>query len=281
MKIQIASDLHLEALAREREPGVVYRSAMDGRGRVIERGPGPSRPPDAVFRPVDGRDLLILAGDIGTDTLALAFVEQELERSPVIYVPGNHEYYSGRTREVIDAVWRALAMERPGLHYLTGEALTLDGVRFWGGPWYSDLWGITPHDRAGAWYHRDVAWGINDFYAGYGGAAWSVARHINHFHAQTDLLRAHAGALDVVITHWPPMKGAIHPKYDGDVLNPYFINDQDDLVREIGAKLWISGHTHEAYDYTVGETRCVGNPTGYSGEYHQSRLFRPDQVVEV
>ena len=98
---------------------------------------------------------------------------------------------------------------------------------------------------------------------------------------QTKVLRKQAGQVDVAITHWPPTKEAIHPQFEGDSLNPYFINDREDLVRAVGAKLWISGHTHEAYDYRVGETRCIGNPTGYSGEYRESRLFRPDGVVEV
>ena len=90
-----------------------------------------------------------------------------------------------------------------------------------------------------------------------------------------------AGQVDVVITHWPPTKEAIHPIFEGDKYNPYFINDREDLVRTIGAKLWISGHTHEAYDYRVGITRCIGNPTGFSGEHRQSERFRPDKVVQV
>ena len=102
-----------------------------------------------------------------------------------------------------------------------------------------------------------------------------------HHQAQTELLAAQTGCVDVMITHWPPTKAAIHPRFEGDELNPYFINDREDLVRAISAKLWVSGHTHEAYDYEVGPTRCIGNPTGYSGDYRQSRLFRPDKVVEI
>ena len=256
MKIQIASDLHLEGRAGHMPSG-------------------------SAFRTVPGRDVLVLAGDIGNATQARSFVLGELDASPVIYVPGNHEYYSGRCREDIDAAWKALADEHTGLQYLTAETLELDGIRFWGGPWYSDLWGVTTHDAVGVGYRRQVEWSVADFHARWGGATWSIDRHINHHLVQTDLLAACAGKVDVVITHWPPTKEAIHPKFDGDALNPYFINDKADLVREIGAALWISGHTHEAYDYQIGATRCLGNPTGYSGEDRQSRLFRPDKVVRV
>ena len=272
MKIQIASDLHLEGFAASQPaPGWTRQARLDG-----------PYPPTEAFAPVPSRDLLVLAGDIGTGSLAREFVERELAISPVLYVPGNHEYYRRlMRRERIDADWKAFAAERPGLYYLIGEAVEIDGMRFWGGPWYSDLWGATAHERAGAWYHRDVGSGILDFWAGWNSGEWTVARHIEAHHAQTVLLRRHAGAVDVVVTHWPPTTEAIHPKFDGDALNPYFINDKEDLVRETGAALWISGHTHEAYDYRIGGTRCLGNPTGYSGEHRVSWLFRPDKVVEV
>ena len=281
MKIQIASDLHLEMYAAQGRRWV-YRSATDARGRPRTPEGGPVYPPVEAFAPVPGRDLLILAGDIGTGDLAIDFVERELKTSPVLYVPGNHEYYVRVTRRGwLDDEWQAFAATRPSLHFLTGEPVEIGGIRFWGGPWFSDLWGVTAHERDGAWYHRDVASSILDYWAGWNSGEWTVARHIEEHHAQTALLREHAGAVDVVVTHWPPTKEAIHPKFDGDSLNPYFINDQEDLVREIGAKLWISGHTHEAYDYQIGATRCIGNPTGYSGEVRESRLFRPDKVVEV
>ena len=59
MKIQIASDLHLE-LRRNYEPEIH----------------------------AEDRDVLVLAGDNVHERLGL--FEEELRRTPVIYVPGNH-----------------------------------------------------------------------------------------------------------------------------------------------------------------------------------------------
>ena len=251
MKIQIASDLHLEGR----------------KGYMPER---------AAFDPVPSRDLLVLAGDIGTHLLAREFVLRELEISPVIYVPGNHEYYTPRSRSEVDRDWTTLAASEPDLHYLIAEGVTIDGVRFWGAPWYSDLWGATD-----PWDLATVRNGIMDFWAPVNGdGEWTLSRHINHHLAQTELLAAQAGKVEVIITHWPPTKGAIHPKFEGDKLNPYFYNDREDLVQAIGARLWVSGHTHEAYDYDVGSTRCVGNPAGYLGEPRISAVFKPDKVIE-
>ena len=252
MKIQIASDLHLE----------MYQGGM---------------PHPAYFRAVEDRDLLVLAGDIHVHTGAKDFVTRELEISPVIYVPGNHEYYCEHIRDSVDMAWRAIASSRSGFHFLVTKAVSIGGVRFFGAPWYSDLWGSQD-----PWAWALIENSVNDFWDRTEGRdRWTVSRHIDTHNQQTESLLTVAGNVDVVITHWPPTKQAIHPKFEGDRLNPYFINDHEYVVRKIGAKLWISGHTHEPYDYSIGVTRCVGNPSGYPGEYQVSDLFRPDRIVEV
>ena len=151
MKIQIASDLHLE-------------------------GTPSHMPDDDAFRPMPDRDVLILAGDIGRRMMAQDLVQRELAISPVIYVPGNHEYYTEARRADVDANWTRLAERCPDLHYLIANGVTLDGVRFWGAPWYSDLWGVTPHDSLGARLWRDVTWGINDFNPPWNGGAEPVVQ---------------------------------------------------------------------------------------------------------
>ena len=252
MRIQVASDLHLEFGNRTVPAGHTFRSVTD-------------------------RDVLVLAGDIGRERMARTFVEQEAEVSPVVYVPGNHEYYSSHSRASIDESWRALAAEIASLHYLVADGVTIGGVRFWGVPWYSDLWGTTD-----PWDLATVHTGVNDFWEPYNGSGeWTLARHINHHLAQSDLLAAQAGQVDVVVTHWPPTKAAMHPRFVGDSLSPYFYNDREDLVRAIGAKLWIAGHTHDPFDYQVGATRVVGNPAGYLDETSDPGLFRPDRIVKL
>ena len=252
MKIQIASDLHLE-LRRNYEPEI------------------------HDFYPVEDRDVLVLAGDIGTYMNAWGFIEEELRRTPVIYVPGNHEYYSWQTREHVDKAWCHKARQNPDLHYLIAEGVSIGGIRFWGAPWYSDLFGR--RDRS---HLRDVEYGISDFspkFSDFG--RWTIARHLQEHARQTRLLREQAGRVDVVITHWPPTLDAVAPRFEGDPLNGYFVNDREGLVEEIGARYWISGHVHDAYRAVVGNTLVLGNPAGYPNAKPESRLFRPDLAIEV
>ena len=252
MKIQIASDLHLE-MRKHNEPEL------------------------HDFCPVEDRDVLVLAGDIGTYVNAWSFVEQELRRSPVIYVPGNHEYYSWQTREHTDDAWKNKARQYPDLHYLIAEGVTIGGVRFWGAPWYSDLFG-----RRDKRYLKFVEGSINDFdpkFDDFG--RWTVARHLEEHARQTKLLREEADLVDVVITHWPPTRDAIAPRLKGDGLNGYFVNDREDLVEDIGAQIWISGHVHDPYRAVVGNTVLIGNPTGYSRDPLECGLFRRDFAIDV
>ena len=252
MKIQIASDLHLE----------LHRNHL---------------PPYEDFWPVADRDVLVLAGDIGTYTNALEFIESEAGISPVIYVPGNHEYYTSWGRRATDEFWREVAEETDDLYYLDGEGLVLAGVRFWGAAWYSDLRG-----RRDAGHLNLIENSIHDFSSENNDhGKWTVRKHIEEHARQTELLRAQAGQVDVVITHWPPVRQATPPRFRGSALNTYFVNDREDLVEEIGAYLWISGHVHDPYDCTMGWTRCIGNPVGYPGELPETTGFRPDMTVEV
>ena len=256
MRIQIASDLHLES----------WLGAM---------------PDEQAFKPAEGRDLLVLAGDIGVQLGALPFIERELAHSPVLYVLGNHEHFSPTTHAELEKAWMRNAHVTPGLHFLNGSTTTINGVRFYGCTWYSGLWDNNERNAAAA-----IRRCITDFHAPYDDAgAWTVQRHVETHRQQTQAMRQHAGDVDVIVTHWPPTLHALHPKYvrPGStevLLNRYFINDEEPLVREMGAKFWISGHTHMPHEATVGKTVSVGNPTGYRTEPRNAG-FRADRIIEV
>ena len=247
MKIQIASDLHMEHWRRDL--------------------------PDPVdqFAPDEARDLLILAGDItdGKTDYGLAFIRRELDISPIIYVPGNHEYYYA-SKQKVDNWWRAFATYHPGFHYLNDETVEIGGLRFYGAEWCSDFWGDAQH-----YYFERL---VMDFHLT---RDWNTTRHVAEFRRVTESMKKLAGEVDVVITHFPPTLDALdRALYEGALTNPYFINDCEWLVQYIGATLWVSGHTHSPFDYRVGQTRVIGNPRGYREETPQPG-FSVMKTVEV
>ena len=247
MKIQIASDLHFE----------MWQEDL----------------PDPVdqFTPDETRDLLILAGDItnGRTDYGLPFIGRELNISPVIYVPGNHEYYYS-SKQKVDDWWRAFGKYHAGFYYLNDDTAEIGGLTFYGACWCSDFWGEEQH----YYFNRLIA----DFHLT---RDWDTTRHVEEFRRVTDNMAALAGKVDVVITHFPPTLAALDRRlYEGSLLNPYFINDCEWLVQYLKPKLWVSGHTHTPFDYQVGDTRVIGNPRGYREEPAQPG-FSATKTVEV
>ena len=233
MKIQFASDLHLEFLER-RFPGF----------RAVE-------PTDA--------DVLVLAGDIHRHARALEVFQDW--PCPVLLLHGNHELYRGVAEDVLDDLRRG---SRCGsVTYLECEATYLDDVRFLGCCLWTDfaLYGA-PQDSM-----RAAEKGVMDYQAirtRNGRFSPEDARNMHELSRKwltSELGRPFSGKT-VVITHHGPHRGSIHAKYDCNELNPCFISDMNELIA--GTALWIHGHVHHSFDYCVAGTRIVANPRGYA-----------------
>jgi Icc-related predicted phosphoesterase len=69
----------------------------------------------------------------------------------------------------------------------------------------------------------------------------------------------------VVCTHHTPSHQSCHPRYAHDqIMNGGYHSDLSELILDRpNIKLWTHGHTHEDYDYVIGNTRVVCNPRGY------------------
>ena len=183
----------------------------------------------------------MLAGDIHVELGALAFIERELVRSPVLYVAGNHEHYGSMTHEALGEAWRSIAHETPGLHFLNGQAgnhrrravLRMHVV----------LGTVGRRGAEGRSGNRSLRHGTSGHHTTMP-EKWTVRCHVETHRRQTQAMRRHAGEVDVVVTHWPPtLHALLHPMYaDGRastevLLNRYFINDEEALVREMDARV--------------------------------------------
>jgi len=103
MKLWILSDLHIE--------GCVWDMP----------GPAPSY------------DVMIAAGDIHDPaSLGVEWLAERSNGKPVIYVPGNHEWYAHRQPFTVKSETKAARKRAADLdvHFLMDEAVVIDGVRF-------------------------------------------------------------------------------------------------------------------------------------------------------
>jgi predicted phosphodiesterase len=82
----------------------------------------------------------------------------------------------------------------------------------------------------------------------------------------------------VVLTHHGVSPLSINEKYRGDKLNYAFMSDLSNDIIDHGPDIWVHGHTHNSFDYTLGKTRVIVNPYGYKDveanpEYNRNLLI--------
>jgi predicted phosphodiesterase len=229
-----------------------------------------------------------------------AFFEQvSNEFAKVIYILGNHEHYNGDFAYSYGILKRHLA-KFPNIQVMDKETLELEDVTFV----CATMW-TSMNDEDPVTLHavKDM---MNDFrnvknsnrmisrtVPLYDDGEYNVDRKVighkvkeepSKFSPQ-DSVDDHKQALDyinhvlmnddtkkyVVVSHHTPSWQSCAPKWLGDrVMNGAFHTELGDFIAyRPQIKLWVHGHTHDDFDYAIGETRVVCNPRGYIG--HESR----------
>ena len=248
MRIRIYSDLHLEFSPFE----------------------APSTPCDVV----------VLAGDICVNRRGLAWALEAFPDVPVIYVPGNHEYY-GRA---IPKLTEELREEAQGtnVHVLDCESVSIGGVRFLGCTFWTDmaLDGdpklVSPHAEQRMTDFKQVR--VSPSFRRLQATDYRLF-HSRAYSWLTNELLAERPGPTVVVTHHAPSRASLPEKYQGSPLSACYASRCDDLLNRCGPDLWIHGHVHASSDYRVGPTRVVCNPRGYDDE--PVTTFDPHFTIEL
>jgi predicted phosphodiesterase len=236
--------------------------------------------------PATDADVVILAGDIARPDHAGAWARR-IDR-PVVYVAGNHEFYGSDLPRALHDLRRECTGS--GVQVLEQDAWVFGGVRFLGTTLWSDFRLLATGDERPSAMAGAVRL-IRDFQriaVDDGGA-----RRLFTPHDSQALFDASAAWLDaqlqqpfdgptVVITHHAPSRRSIHPRFEGSPLNGCFVSDLEHLMGGERVRLWIHGHTHDSFDYTVHGTRVLCNPRGYVLKgVGENAAFDPALVVAV
>jgi hypothetical protein len=271
MKIQLLSDLHLEA-----HPHWKATSAP-------------------------GADVLVLAGDVGSYQSGSQLADADFGLgqfsaaagwpTPVIFVPGNHEY-DGMDFDAAHARLRETC-DRLGLLWLERETLVLQGVRFIGTTLWTDFDALAPSDGTSATAltrqlkAREKAFRAANYYlkktlTTRNGEPWlAEGVRAQALICQQWLAGALAVPFDgttVAITHFAPSLRSADPRYGMVPGTAGFCNALDALLPQ--AKLWLHGHLHSPSDYVDQSCRVVANPLGYARKNEQTR-FHAQMLIEI
>jgi len=257
--VQLASDLHLE----------------------FDRGPSA-----LVLLDDDvNRDVLVLAGDVDLGTKADKFILKMLEFSDVVYVLGYHEGYRNEYLGML-AAWKGPTTKRVNkeaqeagfkgrLYFLENDEVVLQGVRFLGCTLWSDF------SKGNPVVMNEARWGMNDYLlTSLNEAPDNDSLDLPKMQPEHTLLFHNASVKflekklaedfdgpTVVVTHHAPSNLSVPEMFKNDSLNgAYFTNLEYLMLPSEDRKapeLWLHGHTHNSFSYTVGETDVVCNPRGY------------------
>ncbi len=207
-------------------------------------------------------DVVVLAGDIGVGVEGLRWAGESFPGTPVVYVPGNHEFYGHDV-----AILERLRAEAPAnVHVLDDEQAEIGGVRFLGCVLWSDFALHGEARQASAM--RSASTDMNDFAQIRRGDRAFQPRDALEWHLRSRrwlaerLCEPFAGQT-VVVTHHAPSPRSIAPRYAGSPLSPAFASDLESLMETWDIALWVHGHLHDSFDYEVAGTRVVCNPRGY------------------
>ena len=236
MKIQYASDLHLEFKSNSE---YLLKKPLEPAG-----------------------DILILAGDItymGSeahnhhpfwDWASAHFTE-------VLVCPGNHEFYKGYDLATLNDGY--CEHIRPNVRRIYNDIVHLDDTDII----ISTLWS---HIDAG----NEIACAerIADFarIAYHGDALMPADFNREHARCRTFLekaLRKSTAQHKIVVTHHLPSPLLLDSQFIGSNLNDAYVADMTDFVAGCGADYWIYGHSHRNIHRIIGHTRCISNQLGY------------------
>jgi len=235
--------------------------------------------------------IVILAGDIGVakeNHTYKSFIHDTCERfHTVIWILGNHEHYHSnfcKSKEILCHDTRSYV----NLHIAEKETVIVDDYAFI----CATLWTNIRNKNANAIV--EVGHSINDFkliatndsdphnkilltpddtIIDFEQASAFIFQEINVQHDNNKI--------PIVVTHHGPSYLSVHPRFASCVVNAAFVSNLDADIIRTKPRIWIHGHTHDSFDYQIGDTRVIANPRGYISRYSdpENALFNPTLTI--
>lgn len=217
----------------------------------------------------------------------------------VVYVAGNHEHYHGDFKFTTSELKRKLAY-LPNVYVLDRDLKKINDVTFIG----CTLWTDMNNGDQLTLYHmksmmndfrcvknsnREVHYRTQDLLSEKPDATIFKTRPATF--CPEDAFEEHVKCKQyiqvctaflgedpnkyVVVGHHAPSRLSTHPRYKDDtIMNGGYSSSLDEFIMDrSNIKLWTHGHTHEPFDYMIGETRIVCNPRGYANYEHRASEF--------
>ena len=293
MKIAVCSDVHLEFGALSlKNPGDVDVVILSGDICVAR---------DLMeYEPLVSENMRFGKSDRYHDF----FAECCREFTHVVYVVGNHEHYHGDFAYTINDLKKRLGYLK-NLHILDKETFELNDTVFIGGTLWTDMNKSDPltlhgiarmmadfrcvdnSDRVVSYKTFDDPENPDKPTFRTRPARFCPEDAVSDHNKMLEYIKIVYDQIPVektivVVGHHTPSFFSCHPQYKDDTLmNGGYHSDLSEFILDRPRiKLWTHGHTHEMFDYMMGECRVVCNPRGYIGHEAIADNFKL-KVVEL
>lgn len=257
MRLQIASDLHLEFHKN--------RSFLESNPLQI------------------AGDILLLAGDIvpfrDLDKYQDFFdwIADSFEHT--YWVPGNHEYYH------LDIATKPSAFKKPirsNITLLNNNTIEMNDIHMH----FTTLWSNISESKA-----PEIQRGLTDFHVINCEDQQLTVDKYNEMHRESvaflevalngEKVNQVSGIKNVVVTHHVPTFKHYPAIYLGSTLNEAFATNMDGFIEASGADYWIYGHHHApTKDFNIGKTKLVTNQLGYV-HLNEHQAFDAAKTLDV
>jgi hypothetical protein len=213
-----------------------------------------------------GADVCVVGGDFFPDLVnSVRELAPVAENMPVIYAPGNLDFYSRKPMEQLLREATELADQIGNIHVLYNRAVSIGDARFLG----TTLWTRIAEDKAEA-----VLLYSNDFQQiCTSKGPWSVAQQNLEHDLAVDFLEseliANSDVTTVVVTHNIPHLSVNDPKYNDpryrdQNMNPIFVADMKWLTDSpFAPDYWIAGTNIFTGEAALGKTSVMSNGLGH------------------
>ena len=217
-------------------------------------------------------DIAVIAGDLDIGTKGIAWINKKYLNIPVIYVPGNHEYYHS-TIETINDLLKPYILQN-SVRIFEKEKIVFIGTTLWTD---YDLYKSPLIAKHFAEKHMNDFRVIDEFTP-------NIAHYLFNeavFFINDSLNKYEKNYKTVVVTHHLPSLQCVAKKYKKikEPLNASFASNLEYMIYNHNITLWICGHSHQSYDSTIGQTRIIMNSRGYPHDLNEN--FNETFTVEI
>ena len=255
MKIQYASDLHLEFRDNS---SYLQSNPLEGAG-----------------------DILVLAGDITllgknkyTNNNFFDWCSEHFEQTYII--PGNHEYYEGA--DLAESIEDFEIMIRSNVRYINNKSIRIGEVELF----FTTLWCKIPPTEI-----LPVQIGITDCHR----ITYKSERFTSNTYNEvfeeciewlTTAIQESNAKRKIVISHHCPTLRFVDPRFITSNVNSAFCINLDKFIENSDIEYWIFGHTHYngGSGTYIGNTLMLCNQLGYT-KYGENKSFLKGCYIEI